>query len=307
MSENPKVLAVISVQGRDQKGVVAKFATYVAAHGINIEDMEQRVVRGIFAMDTLVDLHDMAISLDQLITGLLDLGRQIGMEARITLRQARKAKRVVVLVSKEPHCLEKLLELNRQNELNGHIISVLANHPVLENIARAAELPFAFTPCGPDESAKANHRRWLLEKLRSLNPDLIILARYMQILSPEIIAAFRSKIINIHPSLLPYFPGANPYRQAFESGVRVTGCTAHFVTEELDKGPIILQDVFHINVGVDQAEDVRQRGLELEAQTLGKAVKYFLNEELVVVEDKVVFKPGVSSFHKANDATISKN
>ena len=307
MSENPKVLAVISVQGRDQKGVVAKFATYVAANGINIEDMEQRVVRGIFVMDMLVDLHDMAISLDQLITGLLELGRQIGMEARITLRQTRKAKRVVVLVSKEPHCLQKLLDLNRQNELNGQIVSVLANHPDLENIARVAELPFGFSPSGPDEAAKAGHRRWLLEQLRSLNPDLIILARYMQILPPEIIAAFRSKIINIHPSLLPYFPGANPYRQAFESGVRVTGCTAHFVTEELDKGPIILQDVFHINVGVDQAEDVRQRGLELEAQTLGKAVKYFLNEELVVVEDKVVFKPGVSSFHKISETAAPRN
>ncbi len=307
MLENPKVLAVISVQGRDQKGVVAKFATYVAANGLNIEDMEQRVVRGIFVMDMLVDLHDMAISLDQLITGLLDLGRQIGMEARITLRQTHKAKRVVVLVSKEPHCLQKLLDLNRQNELNGRIVSVLANHPVLEDAARAAELPFAFTLSGPDESAKAQHRHWLLEKLRSLEPDLIILARYMQILSPEIIAAFRSKIINIHPSLLPYFPGANPYRQAFESGMRVTGCTAHFVTEELDKGPIILQDVFHINVGVDQAEDVRQRGLELEAQTLGKAVKYFLNEELVVVEDKVVFKPGVSAFHKVKENAIPRN
>ncbi len=307
MSETPKVLAVISVQGRDQKGVVAKFATFVAANGINIEDMEQRVVRGIFVMDMLVDMQDMTISLDQLITGLLDLGRQIGMEARITLRQTRKAKRVVVLVSKEPHCLQKLLDLNRQNELNGQIVSVLANHPMLEDVARTAKLPFAFTLSGPEESAKIAHRHWLLEKLKSLEPDLIILARYMQILSPEIIAAFRAKIINIHPSLLPHFPGANPYRQAFESGVRVTGCTAHFVTEELDKGPIILQDVFHINVGVDQAEDVRQRGLELEAQTLGKAVRYFLNEELVVVEDKVVFKPGISSFHKINDNAIPGN
>ncbi len=300
MSENSKVLAVISVQGRDQKGVVAKFATYVAAHGINIEDMEQRVVRGLFVMDMLVDLHDMAISLDQLITGLLELGQAIGMEARITLRQTRKAKRMVVLVSKEPHCLLKLLELTRHNELNGQIVSVLANHPVLEGIAGSAQLPFAFTPSGPDAHDKARHQQWLMEKLRTLQPDLIILARYMQILSPEIIAAYRSKIINIHPSLLPYFPGANPYRQAFESGMRVTGCTAHFVTEELDKGPIILQDVFHINVGVDQAEDVRQHGLELEAQTLGKAVRYFLNEELVVVDDKVVFKPGISTFHKAS-------
>ena len=300
MPENEKVLAVISVQGRDQKGVVAKFATYVAGHGINIEDMEQRVIRGVFVMDMLVDLHDMTIALDTLITGLLELGRQIGMEAHVTLRQTRQAKRVAVLVSKEPHCLKKLLELYRCNELNGQIVAVLSNHPILEDMAHAAELSFMFTPSGPGKEDQRKHQAWLLEKLRYLEPDLVVLARYMQILSPEIIQAFRWKIINIHPSLLPYFPGANPYRQAFESGMRVTGCTAHFVTAELDTGPIILQDVFHINVGVDQAEDVREHGLELEALTLGKAVKFFLNEELVVVEDKVVFKPGISSFHKTH-------
>ncbi len=298
MSENPKILAVISVQGRDQKGVVARFATYVAGHGLNIEDMEQRVVRGMFVMDMLVDLHDMTISLDQLITGLLELGREIGMEARITLRQSRKAKRVVVLVSKEPHCLHKLLELSKGHDLNGEIVSVLSNHPNLAELARGADIPFAFMPSGTDEEGKRKHGRWLLEQLESLAPDLIVLARYMQILPASTLHAFPWKIINIHPSLLPFFPGANPYRQAFESGVRVTGCTAHFVSEELDQGPIILQDVFHINVGVDQAEDVRQHGLDLEAQTLAKAVRYFLNEELVVVEDKVVFKPGISSFHK---------
>jgi len=99
---------------------------------------------------------------------------------------------------------------------------------------------------------------------------------------------------------LPFFPGASPYRQALESGARVTGCTAHFVTEQLDQGPIILQDVFHINVGVDTAEEVRERGLSLEADILAKAVKFFLDEELVVVEGKVVFKPGISGFGRTN-------
>jgi formyltetrahydrofolate deformylase len=142
---------------------------------------------------------------------------------------------------------------------------------------------------------------WLLDQLKQLKPDLVVLARYMQILSPEVVQAFPYKIINIHPSLLPFFPGASPYRQAFEAGARVTGCTAHFVTEQLDQGPIILQDVFHINVGVDTAEDVRERGLSLEADTLARAVRFFLDEELVVVSGKVVFKPGVSSFQKAKN------
>jgi len=107
---------------------------------------------------------------------------------------------------------------------------------------------------------KAAHMAWLLGRLRELKPDVVVLARYMQILVPEIIRAFPSRIINIHPSLLPFFPGAAPYRQAFESGARVTGCTAHFVTEQLDQGPIILQDVFHINVGTDTRRRSRSAG-----------------------------------------------
>jgi formyltetrahydrofolate deformylase len=116
------------------------------------------------------------------------------------------------------------------------------------------------------------------------------------------VGAFPSRIINIHPSLLPYFPGAAPYKQAYESGVRVHGCTAHFVTEQLDQGPVILQDVFHINVGADTLDDVREKGLNLEADVLSRAVKLFLDEELVVVDGKVIFKPGVSRFLQPGSA-----
>src|SRR6185369_1086619 len=168
-------------------------------------------------------------------------------------------------------------------------------HPTLEPAATKAGIPFEHKT----SEDKAAHMAWLLRRLRELKPDLIVLARYMQILSPEIVAAFPSRIINIHPSLLPFFPGASPYRQAFESGARVSGCTAHFVTEQLDQGPIIFQDVFHINVGVDTAEDVRERGYTLEADVLVKAVRFFLEEELVVINGKVVFKPGISSFGRA--------
>ena len=115
-------------------------------------------------------------------------------------------------------------------------------------------------------------------------------------LPPNIVANFRDRIINIHPSLLPYFPGPAPYKQAFDSGVRVHGCTAHFVTEQLDEGPVIMQDVFHINVGSDSLEDVKRKGLELEGQVLSRAVQLFLDEELVVVDGKVIFKPGIKRF-----------
>jgi formyltetrahydrofolate deformylase len=115
----------------------------------------------------------------------------------------------------------------------------------------------------------------------------------MQILTGAVVQPYAGRIINIHPSLLPYFPGANPYRRAWEDGVRVTGCTAHFVTEELDAGPIILQDVFQIDVGVDTVEDVRRKGRALEGVVLSRAVQLYLNGEIVVLDGKVVFKPGM--------------
>ena len=123
-------------------------------------------------------------------------------------------------------------------------MGVFGNHPDLEPLAKAANLPFAWH--STDDPAK--HFQWLGKAMKDHSPDLVVLARYMRILPVEIVAALPNKIINIHPSLLPYFPGAAPYKQAYESGVRVHGCTAHFVTQQLDEGPVIFQDVFHINV-----------------------------------------------------------
>jgi formyltetrahydrofolate deformylase len=286
------VLAVVSVLGKDQKGVVAQFATYLAERGVNIEDIEQRVVRGFFVMDMLVDLKDTTAELSSLITGLLELGKKIDMEVRVHLHSERRAKRVAILVSKEPHCLQELIAEFKNGKLRGEIACVLANHPDLEPIAKDAKLPFAWKASTDIEA----HFKWLDEQLRAAKVDLVVLARYMRILPANIVASFRDKIINIHPSLLPYFPGPAPYKQAFDSGVRVHGCTAHFVTEQLDEGPVIMQDVFHINVGSDTLEMVKENGLTLESQVLGKAVQLFLDEELVVVEGKVIFKPGISRF-----------
>jgi formyltetrahydrofolate deformylase len=288
------VLAVVSVLGKDQKGVVAQFATYMAERGINIEDIEQRVVRGFFVMDMLVDLKDLSADLSELITGLIDLGKEMEMEVRVHLHSERRQKKVALLVSKEPQCLLQLIDDHRHGKLHGQIVGVFSNHSDLEPLAKDVGLKFAWQSADNPES----HFDWLLKSLQQHGADLVVLARYMRILPPRIIQSFKSRIINIHPSLLPYFPGAAPYKQAFESGVRVHGCTAHFVTEQLDQGPVILQDVFHINVGVDTLEDVKRKGLELEGQVLSKAVQLYLDEELVVVEGKVIFKPGISRFLK---------
>src|SRR4051812_27278996 len=142
-SQRP-VLAVVSVLGKDQKGVVAQFATYMAERGINIQDIEQRVVRGIFVMDMLVDLREISIDLSELITGLIDLGGKIDMEVRVHLHSERKPKRVAILVSKEPHCLGQLIADFKVKKLHGEIAGVFGNHPNLEPIAREAGLPFAW-------------------------------------------------------------------------------------------------------------------------------------------------------------------
>jgi formyltetrahydrofolate deformylase len=281
--------AVVSVIGRDQKGVVARISTWLAAHDINIEDIEQRVMEGLFIMTMLVDLSDCSLTLDELVTGLQEIGREISMEVKVRLAgRPPDRKRVAVLVTKEPHCLEQLVRDRDAGALNGDLAVVLSNHATLEPVAGAAGIPFAWSP----SADKDRHFDWLLEQLAAVKPDLLVLARYMQILSPKVIDRYPFRIINIHPSLLPYHPGPNAYRQAWAEGVRVSGCTAHFVTEQLDAGPVILQDVFHIRVGEATLDEVKSRGQALEGKVLSKAVQLFLNDELVVKDKKVMFRPG---------------
>jgi formyltetrahydrofolate deformylase len=281
-------LAIVSVVGRDQKGVVARVSTYLAGCSINIEDIEQRVMEGLFIMTMRVDLTELATSLDEMVLGLKRIGEEMHMEVSVRLHSARERKRVAILVTKEPHCLEALLADHAAGSVNGDFVAVLSNHEVLRPLAERHGIPFHAFP----STDKAAHEGFLLEQLRAARPDLIVLARYMQVLSGNLIRHYPHRIINIHPSLLPYHPGANAYKQAYEAGVRVSGCTAHFVTEQLDQGPVILQDVFHIRVGEDTLEEVKDRGKALEGKVLSQAVQLFLNEQLVVADTKVLFRPG---------------
>ncbi len=283
-----KNLAVISVIGHDQKGVVARISTYLARCNINIEDIEQRVVEGLFIMTMLVDLSELTMNLDELILDLKRMGEEIHMDVAIRLHGQKEPKRIAVLVSREAHCFERLLADRDTSALNGELVVALSNHDLLQPIAASHGVPF-FSLSSTDKPA---HEAFLLGKLKEFRADLVVLARYMQILSPTMVQQYPHRIINIHPSLLPYHPGSNAYKQAYEEGVRVSGCTAHFVTEQLDQGPVILQDVFHIRVGEDTLDDIKARGKELEAKVLSQAVQLFLNDQLVVKDKKVIFRPG---------------
>lgn len=280
--------AVVAVIGRDQKGVVARVSTYLASCNTNIEDIEQRVVEGLFIMTMVVDLGDLGVTLDELILGLKQIGEEMQLDVSVRLHGERLRKRIALLVSREPHCLQQLLADQAAGLIAGDFVCVLSNHEVLRPIAEQAGIPFEWMPA----TDKAAHMAFLLERLRHYRPDLVVLARYMQIVTPELVAQFRNRIINIHPSLLPYHPGANAYKQAFEEGCRVSGCTAHFVTEQLDQGPVVLQDVFHIRVGEDTLEAVKRRGQELEGKVLSQAVQLFAADQLVVKDKKVIFRPG---------------
>jgi len=279
---------VVTVIGRDQKGIVARISTYLAAQSINIEDIEQRVVEGLFIMSMRVDLTDVSTTLDEVILGLKRIGGEIGVEVTLRLTGGRERRRFAILVTKEVHCLDTLIRDYSSGKLAGDPVVVLSNHEVLRGAAEAAAIPF-FWHSADD---KAAHEAFLLEKIRELGAELLVLARYMRILSPQFVSRFPNRIINIHPSLLPYHPGANAYRQAWEEGVRVSGCTAHFATAQLDQGPVILQDVFPIRVGEDTLEDVKAKGRALEGEVLSQAVQLFLNDQLIVKDNKVIFKPG---------------
>ena len=283
-----KTRGIVSIIGRDQKGIVARVSTYLASQNINIEDIEQRVVEGLFIMTMLVDLTDVSATLDEVILGLKQIEREMNIETKLRLHGGGERKRFALLVTKEPHCLEALLRDYQARKLNGDPVVCLSNHEVLRPIAEQAGIPFFWHP----STDKAAHEAFVLEKLADFRPDLVVLARYMQILSPAFVSRYPHRIINIHPSLLPYHPGANAYRQAWEEGVRVSGCTAHFVTDQLDQGPVIMQDVFHIRVGQDTLEEVKQKGQSLEGDVLSQAVQLFLNEQLIVKDNKVIFKPG---------------
>lgn len=286
--------AIVSVVGKDQKGVVARVSTCLAERSVNIEDIEQRVLQGVFIMNMLVDLADLEITLDELMADLSSLGSGLGMQIEVRLLSRRRDRSFAVLVSREPHCLETILADVESGAIPARISAVLSNHEVLRPLAEEAGLEFVHFP----QTDRAERDRAMLDALAALSPDLVVLARYMQILTPDFVHAYPSRIINIHPSLLPYHPGANAYKQAFEHGNRVAGCTAHFVTEDLDEGPIILQDVFRIAVGEDGLEEVKRKGRELEAKVLSKAIQLFMNNELLVKDQKVVYKPGLDFFKK---------
>ena len=283
-------LTEITVIGDDDTGLIAQVTSLLFERGINIEDLDQAVREGLFRMTMRVDTAEMVTTKEKLRDDLHELGRELGVDVRVRFPADRETRQMAVLVTKESHCLERLCAAQEAGELDAEIGVVVGNHPDLEPVAAEYDIPFHDVG---DENGNPDEDE-LLDLLAEYDTDLVVLARYMRILSPNVVFRYESRIINIHPSLLPAFPGAKAYRQAKEAGVRIAGVTAHYVTTDLDQGPVITQRAFNVpdsaarssseqsQPGRTTIEEIKARGQPLEADALLEAVKLHLNDDVAV-------------------------
>lgn len=285
MDAPASTLATLLVSCPDRRGIVAALAQVLYGHGANILDSDQHTdtVAGLFFQRLRVDLGELMTDKVALERSVAELSERFQMQYRL-LYQARK-KRVALFVSKYDHCLYDLLLRQRAGELSGSIAAVVSNHPDLRGVAEQFGVPFyVFEKTAENKLAQEQQERALLEELEV---DLIVLARYMQVMSPSFCEAFPQRIINIHHSFLPAFVGGKPYHQAYVRGVKLVGATAHYATAVLDEGPIIEQDVVRASHR-DAVEDLVRKGRDLEKVVLARAVRSHLDDRILVYGNKTV-------------------
>ena len=263
----------------DRPGLVAAVSAFLAGAGANIVSLDQHSTEqtgGTFMQRTIFHLPGLTAARDNLER---DFSAQVASKFDIDFRltEAGKPKRVVIMASKEDHCLLDLLWRNRRGELEMSVVMVISNHADLADQVRAFSVPFVHVPATKDNREEAEGRQ--LDLLRG-NTDLVVLARYMQILTPRFLTEVGCPLINIHHSFLPAFIGAAPYRRAKERGVKLVGATAHYVTEDLDEGPIIEQDVVRVDHrhGVD---DLVRLGADVERSVLSRAVLWHCEDRII--------------------------
>jgi formyltetrahydrofolate deformylase len=278
--------ARLLVSSADRRGIVAAVSALLARHGANIVESDQHSTHptdGRFFMRMVFDLPDLAARLGELREAFeRDVAVPFEMAWRIVPVGERR--RMVVLASREPHCLLDLLWRHRSGELDVDVPCVISNHPDHREAVEALGLLYVHVPVAPGTKPKSE--REILDLVRG-EADFAVLARYMQILSGAFLDEVAMPIINIHHSFLPAFAGAQPYRQAFERGVKIIGATAHYVTEELDAGPIIEQDVVRVThrAGIDE---LARLGADIERIVLARAVRWHIEDRIIADGGKTV-------------------
>jgi formyltetrahydrofolate deformylase len=273
-----KCFATITVIGRDKTGVIARVTNFLFEQKANIEALEEAVTRGQFSMVLQASWREGQLQPAELRKGLNALGRELGMEMRMRLSEPGRKQRMAIMVTREAACSEALLAAFKKGQLKqAEPVVVIGNRPDLKRLAEKHKLPFVHIPWNDRQRAEKKALR-ILEKHEV---DFVVLARFMKILSPDFVWRYKNKIINIHPSLLPSFPGPQAYRQAYEHGVKIIGVTAHFVSMHLDEGPVIAQESFNVKPGWTLKQIVAE-GRKREAKMLLKAVKIYLTKRLDV-------------------------
>lgn len=277
--------ATILVKGPDRKGIIATITSWIFENNGNIVYLDQYTdtFEKMFFMRIEFDITDFKLPPEAMGHSLKEVCQPI--EQKVKVFFSNEKKRVAVLVSKQDHCLQDLLSRWKSGELDADFRVVISNHPDHEELCRFYGLPYYFYPVKSEE--KQAQERLVINTLKEYEIDTVILARYMQILSPEFVSLYPNKIINIHHSFLPAFVGADPYYQAFKRGVKIIGATSHYVTEELDQGPIIAQDVIQVSHR-DSVEDMRRKGKDIERIVLARAVKLHLENKIIVHNGKTV-------------------
>jgi formyltetrahydrofolate deformylase len=274
---------ILLIDCPDRPGIVAAVADFLYRHNANIlhADQHQDAERGLFLMRVEWDLSGFDLGLDDCARQFAPIAEQLQMRWR--LERSDRPHRVALFVSKYDHCLVDLLYRHQSGELVCDIPLVVSNHEDAQRWADSYGVPFFHVPVAPDSRAEAEKRQLaLLEEHRI---DLVVLARYMQILSAEFVARWPHRIINVHHSFLPAFRGARPYHRALERGVKLIGATSHYATQDLDEGPIIEQDVVRVSHR-DGLEDLLQKGRDLEKVVLARAVRWHIGHRVLVYERK---------------------
>ena len=266
----------------DRPGLIARVSGFLADSGLNILDADQHATgEGRFFMRMVFDAVPAPQRAELERRFAAEVAEPLGMEYRFADSEVRK--RVAIMVSREDHCLSDLLWRWRSGELDGEVVAVVSNHPDHADQVAAVGLPFHFVPVEPE--ARTEAERQILELLGAI--DLLVLARYMQILSQDFLDALGAPAINIHHSFLPAFVGADPYRRAHERGVKLIGATAHYVTAELDAGPIIAQGVEPVDHR-DEVADMIRLGRDVERLVLARAVMAHLDDRVLLDGDRTI-------------------
>ncbi|MCB5185929.1 formyltetrahydrofolate deformylase [Methylobacillus gramineus] len=280
-----KNTATLLVTCPDRKGIVASIADFLYRHDANIlhADQHQDAENNLFLMRVEWDLEGSVINQDNFAEHFTPIAEQFEMDWQ--LNASRKRPRMAIMVSQYDHCLVDLLHRHKSGELDCDIPLIISNHRDTESLAAFHNIPFVHIEVTKNNKADAEARQFALFDEHQV--DLIVLARYMQILSPEFVRRYPHRVINIHHSFLPAFIGARPYHRAFERGVKLIGATSHYVTEVLDEGPIIEQDIARISHR-DQVEDLIQKGRDLERVVLSRAVRWHIENRILLYANKTV-------------------